>query len=278
LTHTALIVIHEHVMHRLPNFAFTPFWTAGVTVTAVAIARLSGQGHFITEGERLWARGLLKTWGVTVDVEGLEHLPSQAPYILMANHQSHVDVPILFASLPIIPGFLAKKELGKIPFLAMALRAGGHVLIDRSDRSSAMRVLKNAAEEVRSGKTLAVFPEGTRGAEDRLAPFKKGAFLIAKKAGVPIVPVGIRGSRAILKRDEWLPRAGRVQLMVGKAISFDEIRSMDVEALIERTYQSIAGLLGWPMVSEQVRKSENDGGKSAANVEDGASSHAARTE
>ena len=232
-------------MARVTNAVFTPFWTAGVTVTAIAMARISKQGRFITEGERLWARGLLKTWGVSVEAEGLERLPAEPPYILMANHQSHVDVPILFASLPIIPGFLAKKELDKIPFLSMALRAGGHVLIDRSDRNSAMRVLKHAADEVRSGKTLAVFPEGTRGEEDRLAPFKKGPFLIAKKAGVPIVPLGILGSRKLLKRNEWLPRSGRVRLLVGQPISPEEIRSMNVDALSDRMHQSIAALLGW---------------------------------
>jgi 1-acyl-sn-glycerol-3-phosphate acyltransferase len=233
-------------MGRVTNAAFTPFWTAGVTVTAVAMARLSKRARYIPEGERLWARGLLKAWGVQVDVEGIERLPAEPPYILMANHQSHVDVPILFASLPVIPGFLAKKELDKIPFLSMALRAGGHVLIDRADRSSAMRVLKHAAEEVRSGKTLAIFPEGTRGEEDRLAPFKKGPFLIAKKAAVPIVPVGILGSRLLLSRNEWLPRSGRVRLMVGQPITPDEIRSLDVDGLSDRTYRSIAALLGWP--------------------------------
>src|SRR5687767_5192086 len=106
-------------MARVANAVFAPFWTAGVTVTAIAMARLSKQGRFITEGERFWARGLLKAWGVRVEVEGLERLPAQPPYILMANHQSHLDVPILFSSLPIIPGFLAKKELNKIPFLSM---------------------------------------------------------------------------------------------------------------------------------------------------------------
>jgi 1-acyl-sn-glycerol-3-phosphate acyltransferase len=233
-------------MDRLTNFLFTPFWTAGVTVTAVAAAKLWRRDRYVFAGERIWARGLLNVWGVRVEVEGLERLPAEGPYIIMSNHQSHADVPILFSSLPIIPGFVAKKELGKIPFLSMALRAGGHVLIDRADRSSAMRVLKNAASEIRSGKTLAIFPEGTRGGEDRLAPFKKGAFLIAKKAGVPVVPVGILGSRAILKRDAWFPRAGQVRLIAGQPIGTEEIEDLDVQSLSDRVYERIATLLGWP--------------------------------
>jgi 1-acyl-sn-glycerol-3-phosphate acyltransferase len=238
-------------MDRLTNFLFTPFWTAGVTVTAVAAARLWRREHYVLAGERLWARGLLRTWGVKVEVEGLDQLPPAGPYIIMANHQSHADVPILFSSLPIIPGFLAKKELGRIPFLAMALRAGGHVLIDRGDRSSAMRALKIAAEEIRSGKTLAIFPEGTRGCEDRLGPFKKGGFLVAKKAGVPVVPVGIVGSRKVLARDAWFPRSGSVRLVAGKPIAPEELRKLDVQDLSDRVYESIAGLLGWPTTPQR---------------------------
>lgn len=233
-------------MDRVTNCLFTPFWTAGVTVTAVTMAKLSGKDSYVAKGQRFWARGLLGTWGVRVQAEGLEQLPERGPYILMANHQSHADVPILFSQLPIIPGFLAKKELAKIPFLSMALRAGGHVLIDRANRSSAMRALKYAAEEIQSGKTLAIFPEGTRGTEDRLAPFKKGGFLIAKKALVPIVPVGILGSRRILPRGALLPRSGEVRLRVGRPIAPEEIRRLDADRLSDRVSEDIATLLGWP--------------------------------
>ena len=233
-------------MDRFTNFLFTPFWTAGVTLSAVIVARLKREARHIAEGERLWARGLLGFWGVEVETEGLEHLPEQGPYILMANHQSHADVPILFSTLPIIPGFLAKKELAKIPFLAMALRNGGHVLIDRADRSHATRALKIAADEIRSGKTLAIFPEGTRGRQDRLAPFKKGGFLIAKKARVPVIPLAISGSRHILPRDTVFPRSGKVRVSVGPRISPEEIRNLDVNGLSERVYQSMSALLGWP--------------------------------
>lgn len=243
-------------MDRVTNFIFTLFWTAGVTVGAVIAAKLRRQERLILDGERLWARGLLRTWGVQVEAEGLEWLPTEGPYIVMANHQSHVDVPILFSCLPIIPGFLAKKELSRIPFLSMALRAGGHVLIDRADRSSAMRALKNAAQEIRSGKTLAIFPEGTRGVEDRLAPFKKGGFLIAKKAGVPVVPVGVLGSRHILDRNAWLPRRGRVRLIAGKPISSEEIRALDVKGLSDQVYQRIATLLDWPTSPEVAEEPE----------------------
>ena len=233
-------------MYRLLNGLFLPFWTAAVTVTAVTIAKLRGKPSYVTEGERVWARGLLKAWGVEVTAEHLERLPRQGPYILMANHQSHADVPILFASLPVIPGFLAKKELARIPFLSMALRNGGHVLIDRADRGSAREALKVAAREIQAGKTIAIFPEGTRGGSDALGEFKKGGFLIAKKAGVPVVPVGIVGSRAVWHRDAWLPRGGRVCARVGEPISPEAIKQLSVDGLCARVRESILDLLGWP--------------------------------
>ncbi len=233
-------------MHRLPNGLFLPVWTALVTVSAVCIAKLRADRKYITEGERFWARGLLKAWGVEVHADHLERLPAEGNYIVMANHQSHADVPILFASLPAIPGFLAKKELARVPFLSMALREGGHVLIDRADRNSARKALKTAAEEIRSGKTIAVFPEGTRGATDALGEFKKGGFLIAKKAGVPVVPIGISGSRAIWSRDEWLPRGGEARVRVGDPIGADQVKALSVDALVERVRESLEQLLGWP--------------------------------
>lgn len=243
-------------MDRVTNLLFTPLWTAAVTVSAVVVAKLRGQERFVLEGERLWARGLLKTWGVRVETEGLERVPAVGPYIVMANHQSHADVPILFSCLPIIPAFLAKEELGKIPFLSMALRAGGHVLIARADRNSAMRAIKTAADEIRGGKTLAIFPEGTRGREDRLAPFKKGAFLLAKKAQVPIVPVGIVGSRDIVPRDSVLPRSGSVRVIAGEPITAEEIGKLDARALSDRVYERIASLLGWPTEAPETTRSE----------------------
>jgi 1-acyl-sn-glycerol-3-phosphate acyltransferase len=232
-------------VRRIANGLFTPFWTAGVTVGAIALARAVNAPRYVQEGERFWARGLLNAWGVSVTTEGKELFPLAQPLIVMSNHQSHADVPILFASLPTIPGFLAKRELDKVPFLSMALRFGGHVLIDRSNRVSAMRALKDAAEEIASGKTIAVFPEGTRGDKDELLPFKKGGFMVAKKAGVAVVPVGILGSRHILPRDDLWPRPGEVTVRIGTPIAAEEVRTLSSTQLSQRVRGDIKSLLGW---------------------------------
>jgi 1-acyl-sn-glycerol-3-phosphate acyltransferase len=229
---------------RLGRALFVAPWTMLVTASAVTLAKTTGRPAWVPRGERLWARGLLRAWGVHVEVEWPEDLAITEPYVVMANHTSHVDVPLLFMALPFVPGFLAKKELDRVPFLSMALRAGGHVLLDRSDRGSAMQALRAAAEHVRRGNTVAVFPEGTRGDGRTLLPFKKGGFLIAKSAKVAILPVGIRGSHAVLPREAFLPRAANVRVVAGQPISSLETRRLSVNELIARVRSQIAELSG----------------------------------
>ena len=129
----------------------------------------------------------------------------------MANHLSHVDIVALFIALPMNVGFLAKKELRRVPFLGQAMVAGGHVFIDRARRERAVQALDDAAQQVAAGASIVVFPEGTRGDEERVQAFKKGGFHLARQANVPIVPVGIRGTRGIMTRDELVIRPGECE-------------------------------------------------------------------
>jgi 1-acyl-sn-glycerol-3-phosphate acyltransferase len=219
-------------------------WTALVTASAVSMARLSGEAEWIPRGERVWAKGLLCAWQVRLDVDWPSGLDAAGPYVIMANHTSHLDVPVLFAGLPFVPGFVAKKELDHVPILSMALRAGGHVLLDRDDRSSARRALRAAATRIRQGQNLALFPEGTRGDGRTLLPFKRGGFLLAKTAGVPILPVGIRGSHRVLPRGRLVPSPERVTVRVGRPIGAGEVRGTRPEQLLERVRAQIGELCG----------------------------------
>ena len=229
-------------MRPLINAVWTACWTAVITIGGATSAKLRRDDDVARRAERYWAKGLLRAWGVDVEIGGAA-LDSGAPYIVMANHQSHVDVPILFMALPFVPGFLAKKELARIPVLSLALRAGRHVLIDRSDQGSALGAIKTAAAEIRDGKTIVVFPEGTRGDGTSLGAFKKGGFLIAKRAGVPIVPVGISGTASVLPRGSWLPRASHVRVRIGEPIEPSAIKSMKVGTLQERVRSEISRLV-----------------------------------
>lgn len=217
-----------------------------MVTTAVGAVGVTGDGDVFRRLERVWARGLTRVWGVDVAAFGAENIDAARSYVIMSNHASHVDIVALFLALPVIPGFLAKSELDKVPFLSTALRAGGHVVIDRGKHSSALGTLKLAAEEVRNGKTIVVFPEGTRGDSATVGPFKKGGFHLAKEAGVPIIPVGVRGSRDVLPKHGRLLKPGRVEVHIGQPISAEDVVAMPLSALVARTRADVIALSAMP--------------------------------
>jgi 1-acyl-sn-glycerol-3-phosphate acyltransferase len=168
--------------------------------------------------QRFWAESLARAWGMQVSAHGVEQLDPHQTYVFMANHLSHADIVALFCALPMNVGFLAKKELSKVPFLAQAIFAGGHVLVDRHDNSSAVSSMSRAAQDVASGSSLVIFPEGTRAGSEVIQPFKKGGFHLARQANVPVVPVGIRGTRAVMGKEDLTIRPGKVEVHVGKPV------------------------------------------------------------
>jgi 1-acyl-sn-glycerol-3-phosphate acyltransferase len=156
---------------------------------------------------------------VEVALEGAERADWKQPSVVVANHQSWFDVFVLVAALPGRVRFVAKKELGRIPIFGHAWRACGHISIDREDRKSAIESLDRAAERVRAESlTMTLFPEGTRSPDGRLQDFKKGAFVLAMKTGLPIVPVGIIGTRDVMPKGSFRVSTGRVRIRVGHPI------------------------------------------------------------
>ncbi len=217
-----------------------------MVTTAMGAVGVTGDGDVFRRLERVWAKGLTNVWGVDVAAFGTQHIDPTRSYVIMSNHASHVDIVALFLALPIVPGFLAKSELDKVPFLSTALRAGGHVVIDRGKHQSAMDTLKRAAVEVREGKTIVIFPEGTRGDSATVGAFKKGGFHLAKEAEVAIVPVGVRGSRDVLPKHGRLLHPGRVEVHIGAPISVDDVKAMPLDALVARTRSEIMSLSAMP--------------------------------
>ncbi len=168
--------------------------------------------------QRFWAEGLAQAWGMEVKAFGLEQLDARQTYVFMANHLSHADIVALFVALPRNVGFLAKRELRRVPFLAQAMIAGGHVFVDRKDNTRARTTMSQAARDVANGASLVVFPEGTRGWSEAVQPFKRGGFHLSRQAGVPVVPVGIRGTRRIIGREDFVVHPGKVEVYVGAPI------------------------------------------------------------
>lgn len=168
----------------------------------------------------LWGRACLRIAGVTVAVEGLHHIAAGQRYVIMANHESGLDIPVLLTALPpsLEVRFLAKKVLFDIPFLGWAMRSAGFIPVDREDRSTAAATIRQTLEEVAAGGSPLVFPEETWTLDGRLLPFQRGGFLVAIKSGLPILPVGLEGPRVVLPPDEGLIRPQPVTVRIGGPI------------------------------------------------------------
>ena len=162
----------------------------------------------------LWGRTILFAARIKVAVKGLHHLDPTRPHIYMSNHQSNFDIPVIIAFLAVQFRWLAKAELFRIPLFGHAMRRVGYISIDRSDLKTAIKSLKHAARSIRSGASVMIFPEGTRSLDGNIRPFKKGGFVMAIEAGVPIVPLIIHGTRAIMPKDKLRIRPGTVVLEI----------------------------------------------------------------
>jgi 1-acyl-sn-glycerol-3-phosphate acyltransferase len=228
----------------IANDVFAAAWTAGLASVVIGKHALTGDATLVGRLSRPWARGLARGWGMQVRTFGAERLDPTGTYVFMANHQSQADIVALFISLPVQPGFLAKKELRKLPFVGRAMEVGGHVFIDRKDRSRAFHAIDEAAEQVASGKSIVIFPEGTRGDGHEVRSFKKGGFHLVKKAGVPLVPVGIRGSARVLPKNGKLIRGGPVEVHIGDPVPPEQVQGLELDALIQTMRERIAELAG----------------------------------
>jgi 1-acyl-sn-glycerol-3-phosphate acyltransferase len=190
-----------------------------------------------------WARQVLWLGGVELTVVGLEHLDPKQPYIIVANHLSQLDIPILIAALPIPIRFLAKRSLFYIPLFGWALALARFVAVDRGSTRKARRSIDRAAEKVRRGRTLAIFPEGTRSPDGVLHKFKSGAFVMGVKSGVPILPVAIAGSFEIVPKTTLAVQPGPVRVVVGRPLPTAGLSMEAKETLRKGTQQQMAQLL-----------------------------------
>jgi 1-acyl-sn-glycerol-3-phosphate acyltransferase len=209
-------------------------WHGLRTSVAALVGVPDRPGGFYDREPRDWARHLISATGLPVSVRGLEHLESGRPYVFAANHASFVDIWILLASLPGSLRFIAKRELYAIPLFGRALRATGQVGVDRRDLDAATHSYENAARIIRGGRSVIVFVEGTRSRDGRLGEFKKGAFVLAIAAGVPVVPVYLRGTHRVLPSGSFWLRVRPVALIVGDSMPTEGLEYADRDALLAR--------------------------------------------
>lgn len=176
------------------------------------------RGQWVFAMARLWSILLLRASLLRVEVRTEGGIDPGASYIFLANHQSLFDIPVLLSTVPNQVRMMAKRSLFRVPVFGWALSAGGFIPIDRGDRSTARQSFASAIAHIRGGTSILLFPEGTRSLTDTLLPFQRGGFLLALKSGLPIVPVGIRGTRAVQRKGVWTIRPGTVVVSYGAPI------------------------------------------------------------
>lgn len=196
---------------------FTLAWTAlWICIALLVLALTGGRRHWsLRMASRCWAPGLLNGSGARLEIEGLDNIDWSQPHVFVANHQSMIDICALFRALPVPLHFVLKQELARVPFVGWYARAMGMIFIERGGARSARERLQQAASQVREGRNLCAFPEGTRSRDGRVGAFKGGAFKVAIEAGVAVVPVAIQGSGAVLPSAGFRVRPGRIVLRIG---------------------------------------------------------------
>lgn len=202
---------------------------------------LHGKGWLFHALARMWARSVLFFCGVRVVVHGLERLERDRNYVYVSNHASMFDIPTIIASVPDQIRIVYKKELEKIPFFGWGLKLGSYIGIDRGRGMEAMKSLEEAVQKIRDGASVLLYAEGTRTEDGKLQPFKRGAFNLAVKAGVPVVPITINGSFGILRKRSYVVRPGTVELVLESPIEIPGGGNKESELqLMEQVHTAIA--------------------------------------
>lgn len=223
--------------------AFLPL-TFIFSVSAFISTLFDSSGRVYAWHARLWARLALALNNVNITLVGAEHLPV-GPVIFMSNHQSNFDILSLLASLPRQIHWIAKKELFEIPIFGPSMRRGGYIPLDRGDGRKALQSMDEAAATIHQGKSIVLFPEGTRSEDGNLLPFKRGGFILARKADVPVIAVTINGSGSINPANKIILYPGNIHITLHPPIAVPaELRRSEAESwMMEKVQDQIESAL-----------------------------------
>ena len=231
---------------RLRGIFLLTFWFASIAIVApllILLVMITKNENFLYTPVRLFIRAGLAMVGVRVEVSGVERLDPKQTYIFTPNHQSLIEVPLFVAYLGRNPAYLGKKEIFKYPVFGRGIRLIGAVPVDRSNSAAAVESAKLATENLRRGKSYVVYPEGTRSRDGRMLPFKKGAFMMAIDAGVPVVPITVSGATRIMPKAQVKIFPSTVRITVHDPISTSGYSKENVALLMEMTRARIASTL-----------------------------------
>ena len=222
-----------------PALLILTLFCGGIVLVAQLLGIPDGPGTIYEKAPRWWAKGMLFVSGTKVVIHGAEQMHTGEPRIFVSNHVSWYDVLALVAYLPRY-SFVAKAEIFRVPLFGGAARAVGTIPIERENRKAAFQSYEEAAARMKGGRNVVVFPEGTRGPEYALRPFKKGPFVLAIAAGAPIVPTLIHGTIEVLPRNSFWLRPGRVDVHLLEPVPTAGLTYDARDALAWQVYDRLA--------------------------------------
>ena len=220
-------------------WSFVVVFTVVLGICAFLTFPFDRRGNVIHRYARLWGWLILQANGVRVQVRGLEHVDHRQPAIYMCNHQGTFDIFVLLAHLPIQFRWVAKVGLFRIPVLGWAMSTAGYISLDRSKRKRAYRGIEIAARKIREKNSVVMFPEGSRSYDGTLQPFMNGGFTLALRAGVPICPITIDGSWALMPRTTLRIKRGTVRIVIGQPIKTAGLTMKDRKRLMREVEEKI---------------------------------------
>ena len=232
-------------------FWFSCFWLAQLLSTlCLAVYFLLGlfgqkaiQEKFLFRLTRTWARLLLSIAGGRVEISGLENLPAGGGVLFVANHQGAFDIPLLLGYVPGLKGFVSKKENSRLPIVGIWMKLLHCIILDRRDLRQSARAIARGISDLQTGRSLVVFPEGTRSKSAKMNRFKEGSFKLATRSGAPIVPLTIDGSYRLLEGNRGRITPGKVHLHIHPPIRLQDLSAAEKSTLTEKVQRIIASKL-----------------------------------
>jgi 1-acyl-sn-glycerol-3-phosphate acyltransferase len=216
--------------------------TAGTAV--LIVASFSTNSPLIDSINRWWARSILWAAGIELHREGMEKIDPQKRYVLVSNHYSYFDIPCILAAVPQPIRFMAKASLFKIPIFGWALGRAGFIPIDRKNRRTAVKSFDLAAERIRKGNTIVIFPEEGRSRAREMRPFQRGAFLLAIKAQMPMMPIAVDGTFDVFRVGAKRITPGKVTVKAGEMIDCAGTMLRDKERMATESRAQIETMIG----------------------------------
>jgi 1-acyl-sn-glycerol-3-phosphate acyltransferase len=236
----------KHLLSRLRGyFIFNPliwFYTVVLGTGSLISSFFDRDGRIQHGFARLWSRLIMKTVFSPVTVTGLEKIDTSKPHLYAVNHLSAMDIPALYVALPFQFHIMAKKSLFHYPFLGWHLRRSGQIAVDAESALASMRSLNRAAESLKNGMPLVIFPEGGRCRDGHLQPFMPGGFYVAIKAGIDIVPMALVGTFELLPMNTYHIQPRPLELLIGEPISTKGYTSRQVDQLSAVVHKAIGEL------------------------------------